>query len=109
MIWLAWLLFSRTRESGNNSEPPVLISRPLIPTCPSLRPLSDVSGLEKAKGKGIGHLSFGSESRTQALPLFSFFTRLFSNSSRSILPSVFSFQQEAGGARQRDCVVGLTQ
>lgn len=68
-----------------------------------------MSGLEKAKGKGIGHLSFGSESRTQALPLFSFFTRMFSNSSRSILLSVFSFQQGAGGAHQRDCVVGLTQ
>lgn len=63
-------------ESRNNSAPPVLISDPFFPTCPSLTLPSDVSGVELENAKGIGRLSSGSEWQTISAAVFSFITRL---------------------------------
>lgn len=73
-------------ESGNNSAPPVLIPDRLFPTCPSLTLPSDVSGLEQAKAKGNQAPFLWIRMPDLGALVFSFFTRLFSNSSGSILP-----------------------
>lgn len=85
-------------ESGNNSEPPVLIPDPLFPTCPSLTLPSDVSGLEQAKAKGNEEPFLRVRTADLGAVVFSFFTRLFSNSSR-VYPALegFSLQEGARG------------
>lgn len=82
-------------ESGNNSAPLVLISDPFFPTCPSLTLPSDVSGVERENAKGIGRLSSGSE--WQTILLLCFPSLPGSNSSGSMLPSRFGFQEGARG------------